>query len=61
MTEKRCGGPEDKPDGQESRTTAVKTEDGCEYVHIDMETGKVTYTPAEDGACALEEEKPAKE
>ena len=54
---KRCGGPENKPDRQDSRTSAVMTEDGCENVHIDMGTGQVTYTPAEDGACGLKEEK----
>lgn len=52
---KRCGGAENRPDGQDSRTTAVMTEDGCENVHIDMGTGQITYTKAADGACALNE------
>ena len=54
MKNKKCGGPENKPDEQNSPATTVKTEDGCEQVHINMGTGQVTYTPAKDGACDLE-------
>lgn len=56
MKDKRCGGPENIPDGQDSKTTTVKTGDGCERVHVDMGTGQVTYTPAGDGACGLKDE-----
>lgn len=53
MKTKKCK----TPDKQSSKTTTIKTEDGCENVHINMGTGEVTYTPAEDGACELKDDK----
>lgn len=49
METKRCGGEQNSPDLQESLSTIVQTEDGCEEVHVDMGTGAVTYSPAKGG------------
>lgn len=43
MDKKRCGGPANNPDLQNSLSTNVRTVDGMEEVHVDMETGAVTY------------------
>lgn len=37
---------ENIPDTQSNLTTTVKTEDGLEEAHFDMNTGQVTYGPA---------------